>query len=223
MNRKILFFILTCLAVQRLAAQETSRSSNPPSRDQIAKWISELANSEPQPSASPYVLNRPRNIDRNALNVVKNAYDNLCLNVVDAIPQLIDGLNDKRYAFYQESSSGAFVFHDVGYACSHIITDNIEIYRPFLTVLDDFERPRTVHFVLEMGGIQKWYSTRGNKTLFEMQLEAVEWALKQSKPNSSISANDWRNAKKELEEFYDAFKAKKKPKISGDQLWFEGK
>ncbi len=223
MNPKILLIVLTCLVVQRAVAQEKSRLTEPPSRDQIAKWISELANTQPQPSAGSYVLNSPRNVDRKALSVVKNAYDNLCVNVLDAIPQLIDGLKDQRYAFYQESSSGAFVFHDVGYACSQIIKDNVEIYRPFLTVTDDFERPRTVHFVSEMGGIQEWYSTRRNKKLFEMQLEAVEWALKQSKPNSSISDNDWQNAKRKLEEFYDAFKAKMEPKINGDQLWFEGK
>ncbi len=223
MNLKILLLVLTCLAAQRLAAQETSRASDPPTRDQIAKWISELANTKPQPSESPYVLSSPRNADRKALSVVKNAYDNLCINVVVAIPQLIDGLKDKRYAFYQESSSGAFVFHDVGYACYCIIVDNIEIYQPFITVVDEFERPRTVHFVSEMGGIEKWYSTRRNKTLFELQLEAVEWALKQSKPKDSISDNDWQKAKEKLAEFYDVFKAKKEPKINGDQLWFEGK
>jgi hypothetical protein len=225
-NKASIFLISLFLCVaQNLPAQETSATAQRVSRDQINVWIEELANKDPKPFDEPYILKPPRNLNRASLIVVKNAYDNLAANVAKSLPALIESLEDKRYSYYQESPSGAFLCHTVGEACYSIIVRNIEVYRPYATVLDKTERPRTVHFIDATGGPQKWLASRKDKSLFDMQLEAVEWALRQKKPDPQelVSDADWKKAIDDLRDFHAGFRTKGKPVVEMIELWFEGK
>ncbi|XZE44084.1 hypothetical protein SH467x_003672 [Pirellulaceae bacterium SH467] len=159
------------------------------------------------------------------MEIVKRAYDKLFANAPEALPALIDSLKDERYSYYQESQSGAIICHTVGDACLSIIVANVEIYRKHATVLDRTEKPRTVHFIAAMGGPEKWLAERKNRSLFEMQREAVEWALKQPKPEPRelVADEDWNKCIKELKQFYEAFNKAAKPLTIRKELWFEGK
>jgi hypothetical protein len=169
------------------------------------------------------VLTPPRNIDRKALADVKGAYDKLSLHFPDSLPSLIAGLSDSRYSYYQEvPSNGAFVCHDVGDACDDIITAHIEVYRRYLRVLDQTGVPRTVHFLSAMGGVKKWYDTRTEKSLFDLQLEAIEWALKQP-PDERVEQADWDKSVAALQKFRDEFAKGKTQLDPKNRLWFEGK
>ncbi len=206
------------------ALQSTGQALKP-SQDQTKKWIEELANRDRKPFDEPYLLKPPRQVDRASLAVVKSAYDNLAANVEIALPELIRSLDDRRYSYYQETSSGAFVCHSVSDACYAIIIGNVEIYREYTTVLDATERPRTVHFIEAMGGPKHWLAHRKDRSLYDMQLESVEWALKQSKPNPQelVSDADWKECIERLRDFYARFKANGKPVLQKNELWFEGK
>lgn len=208
-----------------LLAQEAATKADRPTQAQIKTWITELANRDPKPFTEPYVLDRPRKIDRESLKIVKHAYDKLSAHAPDTLPALIDSLEDDRYSYYQESPSGAFVCHTVGQACYSIVVANIEIYRPHATVLDQTERPRTVHFITAMGGPKKWLLTRKNQSLFEMQREAIEWALKQPKPDPQklVADDDWQKCTEKLKQFHDSFIRAAKPVTVKNELWFEGK
>ena len=181
-----------------------------------------MANRSERPF-SRYLLEPPRNIDRKTLAEVKAAYDKLSVHFPDSLPSLIDGLSDNRYSYYQEvPSNGAFECHNVGYACYDIITAHIEVYRRYLWVLDRTQVPRTVHFLSAMGGVKKWYRARRDKSLFDLQLEAVDWALKQP-PDERVERSDWDNAVAALRTFRDDFAKGKKPFDPENTLWFEGK
>jgi len=208
-----------------LLAQEAATTAGRPTPAQIKTWIAELANRDPKPFTEPYVLKPPRKANRESLRIVKSAYDKLSAHAPDVLPALIDSLEDERYSYYQESPSGAFICHTVGQACYSIIVANIEIYRTHATVLDRSDRPRTVHFISGMGGPKKWLSERKNRSLFEMQREAIEWALKQPKPDPQelVADEDWKKCTEELKQFYDAFNRAAKPVTVKNELWFEGK
>ena len=220
-----LLAIALVFSARWLPAQEAAAIADRPTQAQIKTWITELANRDPQPFTEPYVLDPPKNIDRESLKIVKNAYDNLSAHAPDALPALIDSLEDEHYSYYQESPSGAFICHTVGQACYSIIVANIELYRPHATVLDQTDRPRTVHFISAMGGPKRWISTRKTYSLFEMQREAIEWALKQPKPDPQelVADEDWKKCTENLKQFHDSFIKAAKPGTAENELWFEGK
>jgi hypothetical protein len=167
------------------------------------------------------VLEPPRNIDRKALADVKVAYDSLSSHFPESLPSLIGGLADRRYSYYQEvPSNGAFVCHDVGHACYEIISAHIEVYD--LTLLDRTGVPRTVHFLSAMGGVKKWYDSRKGRDLFDLQLEAIDWALKQPR-DERIARAEWQNAIAALQRFRDEFAKNRKSFDAKHTLWFEGK
>jgi len=169
------------------------------------------------------VLEPPRNTDRTALADVKAAYDTLSLHFPDSLPSLIGGLSDRRYSYWQEvPSNGAFVCHDVGDACYEIIAAHIEVYRRYLRVLDRTGVPRTPHFLSAMGGVKKWYEARAEKSLFDLQLEALEWALQQP-PDKRVEQADWNKSVSALQKFRDEFAKDRKPFDPKNRLWFEGK
>lgn len=216
----VVCFLCCCVPI---AAQDADAESKRPSRAQCDAWVQQLANRSERPFTEDYVLKRPRNIDGRALADVKAAYDNLSLHFSDALPSLIGSLNDHRYAYYQEvPSNGAFVCADVAAACNNIVSAHIEIYRRELTLLDPTGVPRSVHFLSAMGGVKKWYAARKEKSLFELQLEAVDWALKQPR-DERIEQADWAGAVAALRKFRDEFALGQKPFDPQHTLSFEGK
>src|SRR5207237_10417444 len=88
----------------------------------------------------------------------------------------------ERFSYdHEDFYSGVFVWATVGEACYRIIVDHVEVYRRYVTRIED-ERPRSLWFIDdECGGIDKWWKSRQGKNLAELQLEAIEWVLRQKK------------------------------------------
>lgn len=216
--------VFACFAFccTQLFSQDTGSKVEHPARAQCDAWVQQLANRSKRPFEK-YVHKPPKNIDRKALAEVKAAYDKLSIHFADSLPSLIGGLSDERYSYYQEvPSNGVFECHNVGGACGKIIHENIEVYRRHLYSLDRTQVPRTVHFLSEMGGIEKWYASRKDKSLFELQLEAVNWALSQP-PDDRVERSEWDSAVVSLRKFRDELVQGKKPFDPKHRLWFEGK
>lgn len=216
-----LFTIITCFSGS-VYAQDARNKLDSPSLPQCQAWVQKLANRSNRPF-DQYVFDPPRNIDRKALADVKAAYDQLSAHFSDALPALIGGLYDKRYSYYQEvPSNGVFECHNVGEACYDIIVTHIEVYRRHLYVLDGTGVPRTVYFLSEMGGVEKWHSSRKDKSLLQLQLEAVDWALKQPR-DTRVERSEWDHAIAALRKFRHELAEGKKPFDPKHSLWFEGK
>jgi len=193
-------------------------------RAQCDAWVQQLANRSPRPFADGSVEDEPKNVDRKSLADVKVAYDQLSTHFPESLPSLIAGLPDKRYSYYYEvPSSGSFICDDVGRACEHIIRSHIEVFRGYLTVLDLTDVPRSVDFLAATGGAEKWYRARMNKPLFELQLEAIDWALKQDAPNPGIQQSDWAIAIERLKKFRVEFVNGKTAIDPKHRLLFRGK
>jgi hypothetical protein len=214
---------IVCCGMPVLAEEDQPTTLARPSREQCDQWVQQLANRSPRPFEQSYVLRPPRNIDRQALNEVKAAYDALSMHFAIALPSLIPGLSDHRYSYYQEvPSNGSFMCHDVGHACRSIISANVEVYRPFLVMLDKTGVPRTVHFISEMGGAEKWFADRKGKSLLELQREAVDWALAQP-AEPRMDAKKWEMNVAALRTFRDEMASRKTPFDPKHRLQFECK
>lgn len=213
---------LLCLTAATFAT-DRPRKVAAVTREECDAWVEQLANREKRPFDESYILRPPSNVDRDALKDVKVAYDNLALHFEQALPSLVAGIADKRYSYYQEvPSNGAFVCHSVGHACHSIIRAHIEVYHRYLESLDSTQVPRSVQFLAEKGGVEKWYESRKDKPLLELQLEAVDWALNAPR-EERIAHEVWDEHLAELRKFRDKLAKSKKPFQPKHRLWFEGK
>src|SRR5262249_35821928 len=130
---------------------------------------------------------------------VKLAYDKLSANIEDALPILAKHVNDKRFSYvYIQPRSGVYLTASVGEACSDIILAHVEAYhRHVEKVVVDKEL--SLHFIFDgCGGMERWWKTRKKKALAELQLEGIEWVLRQKKPDYFKSGREWARAKESL-------------------------
>ncbi len=209
--------IITC-ALNDFAQEPLEEKEAPPTKVQLESWIHELANRSGRPFEANHVLRPPKKVDREGLDIVKRAYSNLAAHFELALPLLVEASDDLSYAYFVEEANGAYVSRSVGSACSDLIRDHIEVHKRFTTVLDFSDIPRSISFIGECGGPAKWYASRRDKSLFELQLETVEWALKQPKPNRGISDKDWEQGNDNLKSFYKKFAEEKKPMSVNSKL-----
>jgi hypothetical protein len=77
-------------------------------------------------------------------------------------------------------------------------------------------------FLAKSGGIKKWYAERKGKSLFELQLEAVDFALAQP-PQELVDRKQWENQLTALRKFREEFAKSEKPFDPKHRLQFEGK
>src|SRR5581483_3153758 len=128
------------------------------------------------------------------------AYNTLSENIEVALPVLMKHINDKRYSFVGEQpSSGVYQLKPVGWACSEIVHAHVEAH-----LLKTFCHSREGHplaysFIRHCGGLDKWWGTRKGKLLAELQLEAMEWVMKQERPKLEVtfeSEEAWKEALK---------------------------
>jgi hypothetical protein len=156
--------------------------------------------------------------------VVKLAYEKLAAHFEIALPSLIAGLRDRRYSYYQEvPTNGAFVCHDVGAACYDLISERIEVYRGSLEELDETGVPRSPDFIHTQGGVEKWYVSRKGRSLLDLQLEAIDWAMRQPKDKRISDDVDWAKNLTALRSFRERLVKSGRPHYPKITLQFEGK
>jgi hypothetical protein len=176
----------------------------PPSESQIRAWIEDLANEVPMRRfRSP--SDRLTKQEREALEPVKEAYANFTKHFVAALPYLMESIDDKRYSYPQEHpSSGVFEHQSVGDACQSIIQRKVLL------------RNRSV---IEGRGIAVWhdlpidndlYSRAKRMSLFEMQVDALNWMVKQGPPSFGVSRAEWNEELVKVRKFREEFIAKGK-------------
>src|SRR5262249_46201214 len=141
-------------------------------------------------------------------------YNKLSANIEVALPILAKHVNDERFSYvYVQPSSGVYLTQSVGGACSSIIHEHVEVYHRYTRrPRDDEGRSDSLFFIhAGCGQINKWWKTRKQKTLAELQLEGIEWVLRQKKPDYFKSERDWARAKTALEEMAREIRDFRKP------------
>src|SRR5262249_49951567 len=142
---------------------------------------------------------------------ITSAYKALSDNIDVTLPILAKNVNDKRFSFVCTSTSGAIINKSVGEACVDIIISHVEVYREHLTKGDFAGVPRCPSFIRECGGFEEWWKSRKGKSLAELQLEGIEWVLRQTKPKEFETKEEWAKAKQTVARMAKDIRTSKKP------------
>jgi hypothetical protein len=187
-------FVTCCTAI----AQEKTLA---PDEAQIRAWIAALANPGP-PRRFEYPDEQLTKEERENLKPVSVAYANLTKHFVAALPYLVESTGDKRYSYPQEHpSSGVFENQTVGRACRSIIEGKVLPDNP--AVIDEREIAVWHHLPVD----KDWYARVKGMSLFEMQVDSLDWLLKQPPPGRG-SDKQWEAALQGVRKFREAFVAK---------------
>jgi hypothetical protein len=164
-------FVLGCPAI--------ARSADPPTKRQAQKYralVEQLAS--PNKEATTHVNGDPEKVifpkdyDVQAQKSVGAARAELHQNFAEALPYLIDGLEDKRYSMTVSIVDGeAYYNYSVGQICRELICLELEVYR------DSFIFTKQEYHAFNYPISKEWYSTRTKKTVPELQIEAIDWAI----------------------------------------------
>lgn len=170
------------IVITQTCAQE-SHATNELAR--IATLIDSLASTNRSPwwddprdiRRSPHY---PPDYDFRADDRVFAARDSLLLCNIEAIPQLIDHWDDKRYSHvYQHDFYG---IRDVGSVCQGIVRYLIEVHT-MAYASGNLPRgePRVpaVRLSPNKDNMKKWWEQQKGKSLLQLQLDSAQWAIEQ--------------------------------------------
>jgi hypothetical protein len=208
--------ILAAFTTRTDAGERVGPSRQRLTASECEKLVKDLAYPGKPPFKEDYVF--PGKLDEAAMEgkqkKIKAAYDQLSDNIEVALPILVKHSDDERlsYVFEDTGTSGVYAKASVGDACRRIIEAHVEVYRRHATRLDFASVPRCPSFINDhCGGINKWWKRRKDRTLADLQLEGIEWALRQKKPRLFESKREWAEAKKALEKMAEGIRASGKP------------
>lgn len=217
-RRKLL---LATLGILAFYATSTDAQDGPGSKKErltaaeCRQLIARLVNPDKPPFTKSFVLRLPEGVDEKTLRrkqgKITAAYQALSDNIEVSLPILAKNVNDRRFSFVYTSISGAITTESVGGACSDIIFAHVEVYRRHTTRPDFSGIPRCPSFIGERGGFEKWWESRKGKSLAELQLEGIEWVLRQDKPKEFESEEEWAKAKQAVARMAKDIRASKKP------------
>jgi len=171
--------ILACAAGNRPTTVLASEPGRP--RGKAFELVEMLAspNMPPNLGAKRGFADLKPSYDLKAQDRVNSAWQELVETREDAIPALIEGLNDKRYCTTAAPYS-MYVDYTVGDICRKILASRLEFYRSF----DAFRPPLPekgpsyidAHFKDPDSG-RKWIEARKGKALWEIQVDVLEWLI----------------------------------------------
>jgi len=171
-----------------VADENSAALPRPVTRDVCEKWVEQLASKTEPPfdeGEDGYVLRLPRGITESGLIKaqlpVREAFNSLSENLDVALPIVVKHIDDKRFSYVQEEPSNGVYFQvSVGSACRKLLDQQIAVYKPNIRSIGGGKiagEPPFAHKPEFVGSDEKWWETRKNKSLVELQLEAVEWAI----------------------------------------------
>jgi hypothetical protein len=140
----------------------------------------------------------PPDYDREAQDHIEKNRRILYEHCADALPYLIEGSTDPRYSLTWQSDSYAGN-SCVGEVCLEIVACHIEVYGRHMSPMSK-ERSHAYLFVPRIHGavgeqvtkekkkeIEDWWRERKGKTLLELQLEALKWAIEKCHGEAGLS------------------------------------
>jgi hypothetical protein len=132
------------------------------------------------------VAGLPRDFDRVKQQQVDRAISKLLRLGPQAFPFLIERWGDDRYCLTaSDGISGAFLHKTVGQICQAIIFAQLQPYGHWPAGYPDPERNRRPphrprypdRFLGSQESARQWWQKNKNKTLYQMQLEALDWVI----------------------------------------------
>lgn len=94
-----------------------------------------------------------------------------------SLPYLVDALEDKRYCLTIDWAEGDGYYNEsVGDVCRNVIASQLEIYREKIAFSDS---GHWHHYGYPVS--KKWFATRIDKSLVDLQIEAIDFATSKRK------------------------------------------
>ncbi len=204
----------------------SSSGDEPPAKAELAKKYKELIQQLASPnqpatkrsSKARVSVTFPAKYDVKAQEQIDVVRKELQNNAQDALPYLVEALDDDRYCMTISWAEGdAYHNQSVGDVCEEIMRSQLEVYRSKMTFTK--ERWREYEYPIS----KEWYETRQALSLVELQIEAIDWAIEKRKtePEKSIEGRRGeilRNEVAELERLRDGIAKTKKPTAPGRLL-----
>jgi hypothetical protein len=169
-----------------LWAEGKGKGTKPPSRKRIETLIAELrsANKDPNPKFRP-IRSFPKGYNVEAQEKVEKARKKLIALGKDAFPALIEHVQDKGYS--RPISTAILRGLSVGEVCFMIIEGQVDLAGIRYKSRDGSDGYHYVHrgyfsqyckkAWYTRDGLRKWWKDNKNRSLKEMQIEALKWAI----------------------------------------------
>lgn len=163
-----------------------------PSAQQIKALVAQLVSPNPKPILKGDSWRLPKGFDRDKQKKVHEAWAELRMIGPSAFPFLIENLDDDRYCMTVEISAGDNL--TVGQVCFEIIFEQIQPYGFRQKGVSDprtlLPRPSYPEFLRSKKEARKWWEKSKHKTLYQMQLEALDWVIAEEakRPRDFIDA-----------------------------------
>ncbi len=212
----LIFPSIVVLTSQLVAQEKTPLTAKRLTVKQCEKLVETLASPHKAPFTEDYVFDLPKGLGESELlhrqRAIEVAYDTLSANIEVSMPVLMDHVGDQRFSFVQEAmASGTYYCSSVGEACSVIVRAHVSPYQRAVEKSDGEGHTKSIDFINDVcGGLTPWWKKRGKRSLADLQLEPVEWALRQSKPDY-FSDKEWTEAKQQLEKMGAEIRTTNKP------------
>ena len=158
--------------------------NKPPSEKEISTLIQQLVSPNRAPKIEGAEAEYPASYDRDAQERVRHAWSQLHdMEGHRVFPYLFEHFDDKRYSFTADGGSSD-VNWSVGRACSDLIC-HLQPYGDIAfggyddTLAGAHPRPSysQQHNLRTAAGAKLWWETRKDKSLRELQIEALEWVV----------------------------------------------
>lgn len=178
MQRTVLIRLVCCvLGALALAGRAESREIEDPGKaERINALVERLASKNPAPTSRAGNLRVPVDYDKNAQVIVYLASQQLLAEGADAFDILIAHFKDDRYSYSYESPTGTFNT-TVGKVCHRIMARCIECYEFELHLIsrDQYAVYLFRNPDLDLSG---WWKENRKRPLWEIQLDAIDHALR---------------------------------------------
>lgn len=98
-------------------------------------------------------------------------------NVEDALPSLVEALDEERYCMTVDWAEGdVYINCSVGDICRNVIATQLEVYRDKMRFSDPQHWHRYDYPISK-----KWWKSHKGSNLAELQTEAIKWAIDRRK------------------------------------------
>jgi hypothetical protein len=196
------------------AGEKHDAPTKRPTAAQCERLVKRLVSRDKPPFTRTYAPGLPKAVSESSLRKkqkqIKAAYDELSARIEVSLPVLVAHVADERFSYvYEEGITGVYEFATVGEACREIIAAHVCVYDKAVRKYDIEGRSSSLWFIGACGGFAKWWKGRKGRSLADLQLEGIDWALRQPKPDY-FSKREWAAAKKALKRLAGQIRESKK-------------
>ncbi len=191
MNQQLLFRLCSGLqgaVVLMLAASifSFSRAAEIAESSQRASQLADaLASSNSPPEDKTPWVHLPANYDERVQSRISSATLDLLRLQEIAFPALVAHLGDSRYSLtHCGHESSAYLNYSVGKVCRRILRVQLEVYAKFARRTGGRGTTAPSYVNAQLGdetAAAEWMKLHGRKKLYELQIEALEWAIGQER------------------------------------------